>query len=348
MSRGFFKLKKYKQTEIKSLEASLRGAGRDNLHYEFGDDLVEYAGDSYLLDQTEERIKSLYLARNVRKDAVYMIDVLVTADKDFFDKKEDVEIKQFFHDCFIALSSFLGSDESRVRGGSIVSAVVDLSGNPCMHFCFVPITTDGKLSAKKIINTKMLFSLKKTLFSAVFEGKGLCEDSKSELSTFRNENSLIRNENTNLLEEKRCLMFKLEGYKNGSDQLKRLDAEFRQISNENSILRDTNLELLLEICDLQGNNKKLQEQIDKLEMKNSASGLGDDPLEMKNISQIDPKSWTAVLMAELGLLRLGYDYLYRVYVKNDAGIDALPTGNGKEILKKLREHYKKRGGKVGY
>lgn len=357
-------MKKYGKNEVKNLELTIRGAGKENLYYLFGDDLINYEGDSYFLDVADKRIKSLNLGRNVRKDAIYLVDVLVSADKEFFEGLKVGEEKQFFHDCFIALSDFFNSGDSQLRSTypneNVVSAVVVQGENPCMHFSFVPVTTEGKLSAKKIINTKMLFSLRKHLFETVWEGLGLIENSKTELEKIkdenlflkfdldliRNEKDPIRNENTPETENQECLMVTLKDLKNDSDQLKRLNEEFRQISIENSLLRDENIEQVFEIGDLRDENKKLQERVKTLETEKSQTESGQDNLEMKsNVSPFDPKSWTVIMMQELTLLRLSFDFLLRKYVGGMAGIDALPDSAGKEKLKELRKHYEMRGGK---
>lgn len=354
MSRAVYKMKKYKKTEVKALESSIKVVGKENLSYILGDDLVEYDGDSCLLDMAEKHINSLYLGRLPRKDAIYLVDVLISADKEFFEGLSDEKIKQFFYDSFIALSAFLNSDKSSLRSTypneNVVSAVVVNGLNPCMHVFFVPVTTDGRLSAKKIINTKMLFSLRKHLFESVWAGYGMSESLEKEnlflrfdLDQIRNENSPIRNENTVEVEDRECLMVELDVFKNGSDQLKRLDTEFKAISIENASLRDENLELMFEIGDLRDENRELQEKIKKLEMKKSQTDLGTDNLELKNnITQFDPKSWTVEQGQELTLLRLGFDFLLHKYVGSMASIDSLPDSSGKEKLKELRKHYEKR------
>lgn len=224
MSRAVYKMKKYKKTEVKALESSIKGFGKENLSYIFGDELVGCGGDSYLLDAAEKHINSLYLGRLPRKDAIYLVDVLISADKDFFQGLKEDEIERFFRDSFMALSAFLNSDKSNLRSTypneNVVSAVVVNGLNPCMHVFFVPVTTEGRLSAKKIINTKMLFSLRKHLFETVWASFGLSESLEKEnlflkfdLDLIRTENDPIRNTNTVEVEDRGCLMVELEDFK---------------------------------------------------------------------------------------------------------------------------------------
>lgn len=344
MSRGVFKVQKYKQNEIRGLEKTLRGAGTDNLYCVYGNNPAEYEGDSYLLDAAEKRIKSVFTDRNVRKDAVYMVDVLVTADRDFFDGLENDKTEQFFNDCFSVLCSFFGGKsvgaDAEYGYENVVSAVVDASRNPCMHFCFVPITPAGGLSAREVLSRKALISLKKALQEGVFDKYGLCEDMKSELVSIRNENDQIRNENTKLAEKNKCLITEMEDLRGGNDTV---DDLFKQIHAENTHLRGENIDLMFELSDLRDENKKLQEKIDNLEMQKSQTDVSNNQLETENISQFPQKPWSVGMMYETTLLRHAYDFLLREYVGGSAGINDLPDSIDKRRLLELEKYYKMRG-----
>ena len=83
-----------------------------------------------------------------RKDSVRMVETLITASPEFFAGKKPREIKEFFE---YALE-FL---KTKQAAETIVSAVVHVDEKtPHMHLCFVPITTDGRLSAKDIVGNK--------------------------------------------------------------------------------------------------------------------------------------------------------------------------------------------------
>ena len=83
-----------------------------------------------------------------RKDSVRMVETLITASPEFFAGKKPAEIKEFFE---YALE-FLKTKQSEE---TIVSAVVHVDEKtPHMHLCFVPITPDGRLSAKEIVGNK--------------------------------------------------------------------------------------------------------------------------------------------------------------------------------------------------
>ena len=83
-----------------------------------------------------------------RKDSVRMVETLITASPEFFAGKKPSEIRDFFE---YALE-FLKTKQAEE---TIVSAVVHVDEKtPHMHLCFVPITADGRLSAKEIVGNK--------------------------------------------------------------------------------------------------------------------------------------------------------------------------------------------------
>ena len=83
-----------------------------------------------------------------RKDSVRMVETLITASPEFFAGKKPREVKEFFEYALEFLKTKQASE-------TIVSAVVHVDEKtPHMHLCFVPITEDGRLSAKDIVGNK--------------------------------------------------------------------------------------------------------------------------------------------------------------------------------------------------
>ena len=84
----------------------------------------------------------------VRKDSVTAVEALITASPEFFEKKSRKEVKEFF-DYAVEFMKAKQNPET------YISAVVHVDEKtPHMHLCFVPITADGRLSAKEIIGNK--------------------------------------------------------------------------------------------------------------------------------------------------------------------------------------------------
>ena len=84
----------------------------------------------------------------IRKDSVLMIETMLTASPEFMNNLQAEEQKKFFR---LATQFF----EKEIGKENIISAVVHLDEKtPHMHLCFVPLTLDGHLSAKKIIGDR--------------------------------------------------------------------------------------------------------------------------------------------------------------------------------------------------
>lgn len=89
-----------------------------------------------------ERIDSLNLKRRPRKDAVRMCDCVITMPRSFDPSRQ----REFFNAAYAFLSQRYGSE-------NVVSAWVHRDETqPHMHFAWVPVTQDGRLSAKSVVN----------------------------------------------------------------------------------------------------------------------------------------------------------------------------------------------------
>ena len=84
----------------------------------------------------------------VRKDSVMMVETLITASPEFMNSLPPEEQKAYF-------AMALDFIAERVGKQNILSAVVHMDEKtPHMHLCFVPLTEDGRLSAKEIVGNK--------------------------------------------------------------------------------------------------------------------------------------------------------------------------------------------------
>lgn len=113
--------------------------------------------------EVEKRLKAKYKgSRAIRKDAVRLVSVVVSSDQQFFkDLGSETEVRRFFKTAAEHLGERFGRD-------NVVAAKVHMDETtPHMHFCFVPLTEDGRLSAKTIIDRKGLRSLQDSLPQAL-------------------------------------------------------------------------------------------------------------------------------------------------------------------------------------
>lgn len=84
----------------------------------------------------------------VRSDSVRVMEALVTASPEFFKGKKKSEVKAYFQEAL----DFIKQNQ---KPETIISAVVHMDEKtPHMHLCFVPLTADGRLSAKEIVGNK--------------------------------------------------------------------------------------------------------------------------------------------------------------------------------------------------
>ena len=83
-----------------------------------------------------------------RSDSVRVVEVLFTASPEFFHGKKAAERRAFFEESL----KFI---QSRQAAETIISAVVHMDEKtPHMHLSFVPLTQDGRLSAKDIVGNR--------------------------------------------------------------------------------------------------------------------------------------------------------------------------------------------------
>ena len=83
-----------------------------------------------------------------RKDSVRVVETLVTASPEFFKGKKRAEVKAFFKEALAFI-------EAHQDPKTIISAVVHVDEKtPHMHLSFVPLTPDGRLSAKDIVGNR--------------------------------------------------------------------------------------------------------------------------------------------------------------------------------------------------
>ena len=83
-----------------------------------------------------------------RTDSVRLVETVITASPEFFKNKSMKEIRAFFREAL----EFI---KQKQNPNTIISAVVHMDEKtPHMHLSFVPLTEDGRLSAKEIVGNK--------------------------------------------------------------------------------------------------------------------------------------------------------------------------------------------------
>ena len=149
---GILRFKKYKGPAISPIEAHNE---RTKEQYASNPDIdTNRSRYNFHLVQPQGRYREeadrMISAANcrVRKDSVRVVEALVTASPEFFKGKSRSEVKAYFE---YALEFLKGKQNTQ----TFISAVVHMDEKtPHLHLCFVPLTADGRLSAKEIIGNR--------------------------------------------------------------------------------------------------------------------------------------------------------------------------------------------------
>ena len=143
---------KYKGPEISNIEAhnertkekyaSNPDIDRSRSKYNFH--LIEPA--SGYRTEAESQIQAA--GCRTRTDSVRVVEAMFTATPEFFKGKKLPEVRRYFEESL----RFFEQHQSRK---TIIAAVVHMDEKtPHMHLSFVPLTADGRLSAKEIVGNK--------------------------------------------------------------------------------------------------------------------------------------------------------------------------------------------------
>lgn len=175
MSVGIVRVQKMTARSVKGIQIHDRRE-KDGLSHSNKDIDWERSRQNYDLhpDQNgnfnqavKERINQLNLRKAVRKDAIVMAQVLVTSEHEFFERLSIEQQEKFFKDSYRYLADRYGKE-------NIISSTVHLDEyTPHMHFNFVPVTEDGRLSAKSILTRKSLIEQQTSFYEQVGKSHGL-------------------------------------------------------------------------------------------------------------------------------------------------------------------------------
>lgn len=148
-------MQKLKQPDIKGMQIhnqrekeSQTNPDIDQTKIHMNYDLVNPESIDYNKKINEMIEEGVTTGKAIRKDAVKLASFLVTSDSTFFDTIDESEEKRFFETAYEYLCKEYGKD-------NIAYATVHKDEKtPHMHVGFVPITEDGRLSAKDFFGKK--------------------------------------------------------------------------------------------------------------------------------------------------------------------------------------------------
>ena len=175
MPYGIVRVQKIKMSGIRGIQIHderLAGHSNTNPDIDFSrsaenSSIWEEGDNETFYCKVKRRLDSLDTKRAIRKDAVVMVQVLITSDNTFFEGKSRGEIIDFFQNA----GDFL---EERFGEENIISSTIHFDEHtPHMHMNFVPVTADGRLCAKEIITPKQLRALHDDFYKQVGKKYGL-------------------------------------------------------------------------------------------------------------------------------------------------------------------------------
>lgn len=307
MSYGIVRIQKIKTSAITGIhihDTRVKGFSHSNQDIDFTKSDLNYRLDDNVNKTYHEviknRINELNLKRAVRKDAIKMGQALVTSDNNFFNSISKDEQKQFF----IRSYEFL---KVRYGASNIISATVHLDERtPHMHVNFVPVTKDGRLSAKDVFKRAEYKSLHDDFYKFVGLEYGLLrgetKDVKEKHLTvqeYKKETLKQLNRDIELLENKKNVIDnsinkELKEYDSLSDTVKKtkysyrytnnLDYQVSKLNKEKVILNKKDFEILKQNVNnlylISDENKKLENEV--IKFKNYSDKFYSEYKNLKN------------------------------------------------------------------
>ena len=129
-------------------------------------DLVNDKNINYLEMIDNKIIENKKSKRKVGDNQVHHMYGVITSDKDFFDSMDIDQVKEFFENSLEFVEKRFGKE-------NILYATIHLDeSTPHMHFGFTPITSDGRLCARDILNGRKQHSELQDQFNKHCRSKG--------------------------------------------------------------------------------------------------------------------------------------------------------------------------------
>ena len=193
-----------------------------------------------LYGAVKDRIRKGYTEKKaIRKDAVATVGVVCSASSEFFENKSKAESVQYFKNC----KEFF---ENKVGKENIVCTKIHFDEKtPHMHLYFVPLTSDGRLSAKEVCNREFLRDMQRELPLYLQEKghdveRGLEDSTNEHISKKKYEINLQRAEIDKqiqkILEEEKKLKEKKEKLTLEEEKLYNLEQLMENVQERKSLL----------------------------------------------------------------------------------------------------------------
>lgn len=238
-------------------------------------------------NRVRDRIKELELPKAVRKDAVVVTGFVCTSDKAFFDKLPQAEQDRFFKQSYDFLKDRYG--EKNV----VASTIHYDEKTPHMHCYIVPVTEDGRLSAKDIFTRTELRELQNDYHRNMKENgfdleRGVSADGKRkhvEMQEFKIQTKYDQ------LKEKAAELEKLESI----DKSANLHAEKGKLTystKEVEAIKDQNRALKVEIYNKEKEIDSLKREVSGLQnqLSKDQNALKDTEVPLERLKDLESEN----------------------------------------------------------
>jgi hypothetical protein len=270
----------------------------------------------------DERIKQAYTGTQaIRKDAVRVVTSIFTSDYSFFENKPIEEQRKFFDDC-------LKWTQERFGAENIISAIVHMDEEtPHLHIEFVPLTTDGRLTAKSVLGGRVdLQKMQDDFYKSVGEVWGMERGERADLDD-PNDKPRKHKSTAQLKSETEKELAALEVERD------KLAAENAEIKKANKALRDEEAALKSNVEGLRADIK--QEQKNFSEMQTKFKPRKDD---LERVNKLAKEVKPPVLSNRVNLLKTDWDFIINIAKQHarigDATLAGLESQN--EIIEELQ------------
>lgn len=228
MSFSIIRMQKFKAPDIKGMQIHNQREKESHTNPDIKEDETSSNYDllnDQLIDfnkSVQDRIDEGYTGtRAVRKDAVRLCEFVVTSDKAFFDGLSSEGERLYFEESLKFLQDRYGKENV------LYSIVHKDEKTPHMHVGMVPLTEDGKLSAKTIFNKVEMGQLQTAFHKHVSDNGFILErgvpSDKKHIETQRLKVMTAKDE----LQETQSKVLKMEkhliGLSNSIQKVKKLD-----------------------------------------------------------------------------------------------------------------------------
>lgn len=182
------------------------------------------------LDTIQQEIEAA--GAHIRSNSVVALDTIYTASPEFFKNRNNKENDQFFKDC-------LKFHENQF--GHVISAIIHYDETtPHMHVISIPITKDGRLSARDIIgNRANMIHLQDEFFRNVGQEYGLERGIHVDGPEKKRHISAQEHELQTVLQEKNNAAIELEAVKHSIRHARERAQKAREQANEQERQNDS-------------------------------------------------------------------------------------------------------------